>query len=378
MAFVNKPRDYSKKPPVTPIIPGVLSVLDTSDIDLTYNTPLGELSAILTTTGVSAGTYGSGSLVPVITVDSKGRITNISTTPVSGGGSAAWGSIGAGTGVGSQADLVAYLAANYYPLSNPSGYITSAALTPYLTIAAAASTYVPLTRTITINGATFDLSVDRSWTVSASATWGSITGTLSAQTDLISYLAATYYPLSNPSGYITSAALAGYVQNTRAVNTQHSLTGGGDLSADRTLNLVNDVASPGNSKIYSTNPSGTRGWNSIPQLTGLTIQMYQQDNYIAGTQSTSIEYIQTYDLLVVTNLASNSVIMYNASTGEQLGSAITITNALKCRYIESINEIWVTSTTAASIRRISPTSYTEILPAITSSVVANGIDILEY
>lgn len=33
-----------------------------------------------------------------------------------GGGSAAWGSIGAGTGVGSQADLVAYLTANYQQL----------------------------------------------------------------------------------------------------------------------------------------------------------------------------------------------------------------------------------------------------------------------
>lgn len=47
--------------------------------------------------------------------------------------------------------------------------------------------WVPSTRTITINGVTYDLSANRSWTISTSGgagTWGSITGTLSNQTDL--------------------------------------------------------------------------------------------------------------------------------------------------------------------------------------------------
>jgi hypothetical protein len=46
---------------------------------------------------------------------------------------------------------------------------------------------VPAVRTITINGVTHDLSVDRSWTISGgsgSSTWGGITGSLSNQTDL--------------------------------------------------------------------------------------------------------------------------------------------------------------------------------------------------
>lgn len=76
-----------------------------------------------------------------------------------GSGSAAWGSIGSGSGVGSQTDLVTYLNSNYYPLlSNPSGYLTAAS---------AALTYVPLTRTITINGVTQDLSADRTFTIAA-------------------------------------------------------------------------------------------------------------------------------------------------------------------------------------------------------------------
>lgn len=40
---------------------------------------------------------------------------------------------------------------------------------------------------------------------------------------------------------------------------QHSLT-----EAASAVNLVNDAASPGNSKLYGTNSSGTRGWYDIP------------------------------------------------------------------------------------------------------------------
>lgn len=54
------------------------------------------------------------------------------------------------------------------------------------------------------------------------------------------------------------------VQPARTVATQHSLTGGGDLSADRTLSLVNDAASPGVNKVYGTDGSGVRGWKDDP------------------------------------------------------------------------------------------------------------------
>ena len=88
----------------------------------------------------------------------------------------------------------------------------------YLTSSLAASTYVPKTRTLTINGVTYDLSANRSWTISAGV-WGSITGTLSSQTDLINYLSSTYYPLTNPSGYITSSALTPYLTSATAAST---------------------------------------------------------------------------------------------------------------------------------------------------------------
>lgn len=54
----------------------------------------------------------------------------------------------------------------------------------------------------TRGGLTLDFEVD----VTGSAVWGLITGTVTDQTDLISYLSGNYYPLAtNPAGYLTSA-----------------------------------------------------------------------------------------------------------------------------------------------------------------------------
>jgi hypothetical protein len=152
-----------------------------------------------------------------------------------------------------------WVTAGFYPLTgNPSGFLTSSALTPYLTkadnLASVASpstartnlglgsldtptfagVNVPGSGTSVANlGATF-LTINQQGsgqftiqpsqgivfpdaTVQTTAypgpvgatTWGSITGTLSSQTDLQTALDGKY-STSNPAGYITSSALAGY------------------------------------------------------------------------------------------------------------------------------------------------------------------------
>jgi hypothetical protein len=64
---------------------------------------------------------------------------------------------------------------------------------------------------------------------------------------------------------VLSAANVGAVPTGRTVATQHSLTGGGDLSGNRTLSLVNDNAAPGMNRLYSTNGTGVRGWWPAPK-----------------------------------------------------------------------------------------------------------------
>lgn len=85
--------------------------------------------------------------------------------------------------------------------------------------------------------------------------------------------AGTYTQVTTDAqGRVTSGTnpttLSGYgitdgVINTRAVNTTGSLTGGGNLTADRTISLVNDNAAPGNFHFYGTNETGTKGFYPI-------------------------------------------------------------------------------------------------------------------
>jgi len=59
---------------------------DSSEFDFSYNDTAGTGTAALKTTGVVADTYGAAGFIPVITVDSKGRITDVAEVAVSGGG----------------------------------------------------------------------------------------------------------------------------------------------------------------------------------------------------------------------------------------------------------------------------------------------------
>jgi len=103
----------------------------------------------------------------------------------------------------------------FYPLStNPAGYLTSAALSGYLTSATAAATYYPLT-----NPAGYiDATALTAYLTSAAA-------------------AATYYPLTNPSGYISGissgdvTSALGYTPVNKAGDT---MTGDLILNADPT------------------------------------------------------------------------------------------------------------------------------------------------
>lgn len=114
------------------------------------------------------------------------------------------------------------------------------------------SSYVPTSRTITINGLTQDLSINRSWTIPAT-TWGTITGTLSAQTDLQTALNAKQNTLSlTTTGSSGASTLVGSTLNVPnytlsglgGVPTSRTLTINGvtqDLSANRTFTISTGI-----------------------------------------------------------------------------------------------------------------------------------------
>lgn len=59
------------------IAPGAVATVDIADAAVT--------GAKLENSGVTAGTYGSASAIPVLAVDAKGRVTSASTSAVAGG-----------------------------------------------------------------------------------------------------------------------------------------------------------------------------------------------------------------------------------------------------------------------------------------------------
>lgn len=93
-----------------------------------------------------------------------------------------------------------------------------------------------------------------------------------------------YTPAGLPS--ITLAGLGG-VPTTRSVNTGNSLQGGGNLSADRSLSLVNDAASPGTNRYYGTNSGGTKGFFPLPSLVS-TFASDRVAAYSAGSHTFTV------------------------------------------------------------------------------------------
>lgn len=152
-------------------------------------------------------------------------------------GIAAWGSIASGTGVGSQADLVAYLAANYQVIGS----------------------YVLTTRTITINGLTQDLSANRTWSV------GTVTG-VTATAPITSSGGTT--PVISTS--MNTNKLIG--RGTTGVGVMEEITLGTNLSlSGTTLNATGGGIKSGNATqvspgVYTATISGV----TSPYLAGDT------------------------------------------------------------------------------------------------------------
>ena len=85
------------------------------------------------------------------------------------------------------------------------------------------------------------------------------------------------------------ADITGGVPSTRLITTQFSLAGGDDLSADLTLNLAGDMASPGNNKVYGTDGTGARLWKNdpsgtLPSLPGNALRLLRVNAGATGVE----------------------------------------------------------------------------------------------
>lgn len=130
------------------------------------------------------------------------------------------------------------------------------------------------------------------------------------------------------------------VCTTRRIEGIISIVGGGDLSADRQLTLINDVNRPGPSKYYGTNSESVKGWHDLPNaaLTSLLNRII------------AIELV----------LARDNVTWFFASSDYSVAEGV---NHVKCTAIG----ITVTMPNASSVRKITVKNQTDGEVFVTSA-----------
>lgn len=172
----------------------------------------GTATFTLTNTSVIPNTYGNASQVPVITVDGKGRVTNVSNTPINypnqliliSGDVTGAGNTNSNTTL-TLNTVNSGVFNSITPLKfsvNAKGLVTGAsALTNLDIFSLIGYTPVPQTRTLSINGVTYDLSANRSWTLPTGGTVSSVSVT--AGTGIS---ASVTNPTTTPNITITNTA----------------------------------------------------------------------------------------------------------------------------------------------------------------------------
>jgi len=273
-----------------------------------------------------------------------------------------WGTI---TGlVTNQTDLITYLSGNYYPLSsNPAGYLTQTAAdllyyplssnpAGYIT-SAALSGYVPITRTLTINGTSYDLSADRSWTIPAGGTVTDVTGTGTVSgitltgtgttsvtltlggtltltsSDITTALGYTPYNATNPAGYITLTSLSagtgitynnltGVITNS-APDQVVSLASGTGISVTGTYpSFTITNTSPDQTVSLSTTGTGLAVTGTYPSF---TLENTLPDQTVVLTAGTGISITGTYPSFTIDNTSTGGGggLLYGLATQSPAG-----------------------------------------------------------
>ena len=205
---------------------------------------------------------------------------------------------------------------------------------------------VPSTRTLTINGTTYDLSADRSWTIpSAVTSFNTRTGAITLTSgDVTSALGFTPYNSSNPSSFISFSSLTAgsplnYNSSTGVFTiTQSDSTHSGYLSATDWVTFNNKL---NNLSLTTTGSSGAATYVgstlNIPNytLSGLGGQPALNGIGLVKMIGTSVSY-DNNPYITLTNLSGGTGISYNGATGV-ITSTITQYTDASARNAISVN-----------------------------------------
>lgn len=337
-------------------------------------------------TGVSSGTYGTSSEVPVLTLNTRGQVTAASTTAISipFANVTATPTTLAGYGITDAQPLnanltaLATLAPNGFISKTSTGTLTALSFTGGTAIDVANGDGLSSNPVISLANTSVTPGSYGSATKSASLTidqQGRVTVAAEATiTPAWSNITATPTTLA---GYgITDGAL-----NTTTITGTNSISGGGDLSSNRTFQLVNDTASPGNSKYYGTDGTGSRGWfafTSSGSVTSvglsapsdfvvsgspvtssgtlaLTYATQASKKFLAGPAS-GADAVPTFRVMAATDLPATSVSAGSYGSSSAVGSFT----------VDDQGRLTAASNTSISFNAISP------ITSVGDLIIGNG------
>lgn len=181
-----------------------------------------------------------------------------------------------------------------------------------------------------------------------------------------------------------TTALTGYATQTW-VNSQGFITNvisSLGYTPENVANKSTSIASDSTSNTKYPSVKAVFDWaTSTFALNYGVPTLVNQENYPTTSNSFANLYVASVGKLYVCNNLSNTVLIYNVSTGALLNT-VSVTNAFRPLLASNwatgsaVDEVWITSTTATTISRIS-LSGDNVLGTITG-VTANGFDIVNF
>jgi hypothetical protein len=359
-------------------------IVDSTEIDATYDDVANTTSLLLKTTGVTAGSYGSASAIPTFTVDSKGRLSAAGTVAIS-----TTLNIAGTTGT----DAIA-LATDTLTI-NGSGPISTAvnSATNTLTISAADAT-TSAKGIASFDAASFAVSsgavsikaggVTNTQLVNSSITLGSTSVALGASTTTLAGL--TSVTSTNFVGALSgNATTATTLQTARTIAISGPITGTA-TSFDGSANITIPVTAldVGHANVTGTLPVA-RGGTGVTTSTGSGSVVLSASPALTGTPTaptptagTNTTQIATTEFVTAAVDAARSGLEVKESVKAATTASITLSNTQTVDGVAlSVGDrVLVKDQATASqngIYVVSATAWTRSLDANTSAEVNPGM-----